>query len=387
MKKIAIDARFLTRKQRGMPAYVSKLCSMIPKQMPDVKFYLLINKTYEHNDNEENYNPRLEALSSIGNVVIQNIESDGEQLWELYKLPRFLRKARIDVLHMPTNRVCMLTSKKQITTVHDCMELKYIKKNHGIPKTGSLKKKFYHWRKQVYIKLNYRYGVARKANRIITVSHHSRESISDLLKVKASHITVCRHGMPDGYDANTRKPLALRNGVLMLGGESFQKNCEASVAAYAQLDESTRQTHKLTICGFTQQQDSLILRTIKRYGIEDDVELLGWVSTEKLASYFSSCRAFLFVSREEGFGFPLLQALHLGTPTVISDADVLTEVAGDTYPCAPVDCVNSMSELLRAYLNDDGLWKKISAQSIDASQRFSWNESIKTHIEVYRSLL
>jgi glycosyltransferase involved in cell wall biosynthesis len=370
-----------------MPAYVMKICSSIPALMPDVTFYFLINKAFEHNDDKENYTPSLETLSQFENVIFKNIDSEDERSWELFKLPQFLRAEKIDLLHMPTNRVCMLTTISQVTTVHDCMEWKYLERNHGTPPNSNLKARFYHWRKRLYAQLNYLYGVKYKAKYIITVSNYAKRSISSIFHVNSERITVCRHGLPDGFSDKEGAPLKDRNGILMLGGDSYQKNCKNAIKAYSMLPPEIRKRHKLTICGFHQNKNSPLLKAIESYGVSEDVIVHAWVSTEDLQSYFSNSRAFLFVSREEGFGFPLLQALHLGTPTVISNADVLREIAGETYPCAAAENPEQMSHLLKSYIEDDKLWESTSISSKEASRKFNWIDSINSHIQVYKNLL
>ena len=54
-KKVAIDARFVLRKQRGMPLYTFMLCKLIPKILYQHQFVLFINKGFEHNDSAEKY--------------------------------------------------------------------------------------------------------------------------------------------------------------------------------------------------------------------------------------------------------------------------------------------------------------------------------------------
>ena len=110
---------------------------------------------------------------------------------------------------------------------------------------------------------------------------------------------------------------------------------------------------------------------------------------ERSIPHFLVCRKrwFLFVSREEGFGFPLLQALHCGTPTVISKADVLREIAGETYPYAETENHQQMTSILSRYLTDDSYWHKISQKSLVAASPFTWEESIQSHIRAYRELI
>jgi hypothetical protein len=57
-KNIAIDARFLLRKQRGMPLYVYMLCRLLPRQMKENTFYIFINKGFENKELAQEYASR-----------------------------------------------------------------------------------------------------------------------------------------------------------------------------------------------------------------------------------------------------------------------------------------------------------------------------------------
>ena len=75
-KKVAIDARFVLRKQRGMPLYTFMLCKLIPKILYQHQFVLFINKGFEHNDSAEKYQVRLDEICKLDNVEIVNADAD-----------------------------------------------------------------------------------------------------------------------------------------------------------------------------------------------------------------------------------------------------------------------------------------------------------------------
>jgi glycosyltransferase involved in cell wall biosynthesis len=65
------------------------------------------------------------------------------------------------------------------------------------------------------------------------------------------------------------------------------------------------------------------------------IRFLGYVSDEQLAWLYAGARAFVFVSLDEGFGIPMLEALHFGAPVVASDIPVFREILGDRATFVP----------------------------------------------------
>tara|TARA_Y100000114_G_scaffold140471_1_gene145339 strand:- start:2462 stop:3637 length:1176 start_codon:yes stop_codon:yes gene_type:complete len=386
-KTIAIDGRFILRKQRGMPLYVTTLCTLLPASMLNYNFVVLINTKFEHNEEPELYLERLNKISLQQNVAVVNIEAEDEKSWEQKKLPKYLTKSNIDLIHMPANRACCFTSVKQVVTLHDCMEWKYLNKIHSALPNSSWREKFYVFRKKLYVKFNYMYGIKHRAEKIITVSNFSKNDIAKTLRIKRSRVEVCYHGIPLEFSRINTKQDSHREGVLLLGGDSYQKNCELSIRAWANLPNKVRTKNKLTILGFSGNDDSPIIKTIEEMGIKNEVEVKKWVSSDELAEQFTSSRVFLFPSREEGFGFPLLQAMNAGTPVLISDAAVLRELAGNDYPFVGADDVKGATQLLNRFLADQDFWTSSSKAGRDRAAMFNWENSIVEHKKVLESLL
>ena len=386
-KTIAIDGRFILRKQRGMPLYVTTLCTLLPSSMPNFHFVVLINTKFEHNEDPELYRERLNMISLQENVEVVDIEAEDEKNWEQKKLPKYLSKSNIDLIHMPANRACCFTSTKQVVTLHDCMEWKYLDKIHSASPDSSWREKFYVFRKKLYVKFNYLYGIKQRAEKLITVSNFSKDDIAKTLRIDHSNINVCYHGIPSEFSVMNFGQISQREGVLLLGGDSYQKNCELSIKAWASLPRNVRAKNKLTICGFSGNTDSPIIKTIEELGIKKEIELKKWVSSSELAELFASTKVFLFPSREEGFGFPLLQAMNAGTPVLISDAAVLRELAGKDYPFVGVDNLKGATQLLNRYLTDQDFWMISSKAGKEKASMFNWENSMLEHKKVFESLL
>ncbi|WP_278383752.1 glycosyltransferase family 4 protein [Alteromonas mediterranea] len=382
-KKVAIDARFVLRKQRGMPLYTFMLCKLIPKILYQHQFVLFINKGFEHNDSAEKYQVRLDEICKLDNVEIVNADAEDEISWEQLILPKLLKTHKVDLLHMPGNRVCLFTRVKQITTTHDLMEWHSLK-IFRYYKNRSLKENFYFFRQKAYLWAVYRLGLSF-SDHVLTISQYSKRDITQSfpkLKNKSSYVY---HGIPRGF----KPPLnnTSKQGVLMLGGDSHQKNPENMLKAWAQLPKELKKAHPLTILGFVGGEDSIISKTIRALEIENDIVIKGWVTEDELIQAMQTSKVFVFASREEGFGFPLVQSMASGTPVVTSEADVLIEIGQDAICSAKAEDFLALSSAVRSLLTDDKLYNEKVQKGLTISSKFTWEHTAEHIASTYLTLL
>ena len=68
---------------------------------------------------------------------------------------------------------------------------------------------------------------------------------------------------------------------------------------------------------------------IKKYGIENDVVITGYVSDNVLANLYRYCYAYVYTTWYEGFGLPVLEAMNFAKPIIASNVTSVPEVAGE----------------------------------------------------------
>ena len=380
--RIGVDARFVLRPLRGMPQYVYMLCQCLPKVMPNVDFYFFINRQFEYNDEISNYEQRLNHFSQIPNVTLVNIDAETEMLWEQWLLPTQLKKYKINLLHMPGNRVCLLSRVKQITTTHDLIEWHSLKIFHYY-KERSVKENFYIFRMKIYMWAVYRLGLTI-SDHILTISKYSERDITNTFPAFKSKVSHVYHGIPNGFKPPSTT--VAKQGVLMLGGDSHQKNAENMLKAWGQLSGELKKRHPLTILGFVGGEDSIIAKTMRALDIGNDIVIKGWVTEDELIQQMQTTKVFMFASREEGFGFPLVQSMAVGTPVVTSEADVLKEIGQDAVCSADAEDFIALSANLAALLTDDALYKQKVAKGIALASQFTWENTTKHIASTYFNL-
>jgi glycosyltransferase involved in cell wall biosynthesis len=126
--------------------------------------------------------------------------------------------------------------------------------------------------------------------------------------------------------------------------------------------------------------DVSIADIVTREGLpEGRVRSLGFVSDAQLAVLLQRASVFVFPSLAEGFGLPVVEALSLGTPTVISDTPALVEVAADAAGVGarddPAGYPERLARAMFQVVNDVELSTRLGVVGLDRSHAFSWTDS------------
>lgn len=123
---------------------------------------------------------------------------------------------------------------------------------------------------------------------------------------------------------------------------------------------------------------------------EDRVRTFGFVTDEDLALLLSRATVFVFPSRAEGFGLPLLEAMSLGAPVVHSSAPALVEVAGDAGLVVDLADEAGYPERLAAAIalvvNDRELATTLRLRGRDRSRAYSWRDSAERVWQLHADL-
>ncbi len=118
-----------------------------------------------------------------------------------------------------------------------------------------------------------------------------------------------------------------------------------------------------------------------------DVTVLGHMERERLVELMHGAEALLFPSHYEGFGFPPLEAMSLGVPTVVSDRGSLPEVVGDASLVVDIDRPGRMAEAIHRLRTEEALVKELREKGDARWRRFTWEECARGTVAVYEGLV
>ncbi|NQX28604.1 glycosyltransferase family 4 protein [Microbacteriaceae bacterium VKM Ac-2854] len=108
-------------------------------------------------------------------------------------------------------------------------------------------------------------------------------------------------------------------------------------------------------------------------------------SDEEYHAVLARATALVTASRDEGFGIPLVEAMALGTPVVVSDIPIFREIGGAAASYAPATSAKGFAAAVRA-LEVSRVWRDRSAASRAQAAQFSWTASAEVLAELLRGL-
>ena len=118
-------------------------------------------------------------------------------------------------------------------------------------------------------------------------------------------------------------------------------------------------------------------------GIEGQVAQ-GFVPDDEIPSVFAHALVFVYPSRYEGFGIPILDAFAAGCPVILANASCFPEVAGDAALYVDLDDPASLRDQLSLLLHDASLRDRLAAQSRSRLEGFSWSRCAEETANIYR---
>lgn len=232
----------------------------------------------------------------------------------------------------------------------------------------------------------------KKAGYIAFISNFACDEYERLVQDKQHVTKVIVNGVkqPPEVCATSCRALEERHGQFLftLGGLK-RKNVHSLLSMLQKLllhDDNYQ--FKLLIAGDVKDKyKNELLAEAKDREILDRVVLLGPVSEQQKYQYMQACRAFVFPSLQEGFGLPIIEALHFGKPVFCSNKTSLPEVGGDqVYFWEDFDPDYMATVLLEGLADNDSAVESYTAERKQYARSFDWDENARQYVEYYESI-
>jgi len=183
---------------------------------------------------------------------------------------------------------------------------------------------------------------------VIAISESTKNDIVKYYKINPNKIRVThlayRNDMPVPSDVNEGEYL------LFVGNLQPRKNLSSIIDSIYLLKGNDNV--KLLVAGNIQDKNEYnkVLRKIKKYGIEDKIEFRGYVDDEELDTLYKNCKAVIYPSIYEGFGYNILEAFYYTKPLITSNTSSMPEIAKDAAifvdPNSAKSIANAMQEII-----------------------------------------
>jgi glycosyltransferase involved in cell wall biosynthesis len=224
--------------------------------------------------------------------------------------------------------------------------------------------------------------LARSRMHIVASCQNTADQLRDRWSIPLSRLTVLPLGLfplPEVPETCAEKSLPF---LLFVGTVEPRKNVSGLIRAYADSGLFAEHGIRLRLIGLKNGDDHPIMIQARA---TPGVDLAGFVSDGELAAAYRQCLAFVYPSFCEGFGLPLLEAMHRGCLCLSTNTGASPEVAGEAAlyvnPYDPADIVQGLRRLVALPDPDaDTLRKKAK----ERATHFTWKRFYDGLAEVLR---
>jgi|SRR5688572_4074860 len=305
--------------------------------------------------------------------------------------PLFLKRLRVDLYHIPLNRVPLCMIRPYVVTIHDMSRQVFAES--GFRNQLSL----YRSRRSLL-----------RAAKVIAVSEATRRDAEIVLGIPAAQIRRIYNALDPRFLSREFSERGSHNGdweqfrlntleryqvgypyILYAGNIRPQKNIPRLIEAFAVLrgelsSHPKYDSLRLIIIGDEISKYPDVRQTANKTRAGHAVRFLGYVPFDTLRAFYESAAVFAFPSLYEGFGLPPLEAMACGTPVVTSNVSSLPEVVGDAAVQVNPEKVFEIARALKNVLLDDALRATLIERGYRQAARFSWDDTAREVLDTYR---
>lgn len=364
MKRIGIDARLYY--QTGVGVYLRNLISEISQLDKENQYYLYLRPQDK------------EKLALPDNFIVRRTNATWHSCTEQWQFFWQLMSDNLDLIHFTYFSYPILYRRPYVATVHDVTPLLF--------KTGkaSTKNPLIYW-----IKHNvFSYVLKSQINNskyIITPTSAVKNQILSIYKnIKHDKITPIYEGINQELllckiDAKQQKSSLLQGKFMIYVGNFYpHKNVENLIKAFSIVKTQV----KLILIGPHDHFSSRILNLIKAKKQEDRIKLFDNATIQDLTFAYKNAVALIHPSRSEGFGLPIVEAMHFNLPIIASNIPVFKELLGNQYPSFNPNNIIEIADKISEFIKQDRQQIKYTNMF-----RFSFSEMAKKTLAIYKKVL
>lgn len=375
--KIAIEAQRIFRAHKhGMDFVVLEILKVIQKIDTENEYFVMVAPGEDR------------CLESSDNFHVLEFGSAFYPLWEQVQLPLKLREISPDILHCTSNTAPLIKcAGALVTTIHDVI---YLEKQSE--SNRSLYQKF----GRIYRRLIVPH-IAKRSDAIVTVSKFEKGRISHHFPTKSDSIEVIYNGYGkhfkeyDEWKSIVKKYSDSQSYFLFLGNTDPKKNVETTLKAYYKYLQTSTCKRELLIADLSGDEFERIITSNNIEQIREYVKLIGYVPNGDLPYLYNGAFLFLYTSKRESFGIPILEAFACATPVVTGNVSAMPEIAGEG--CETLTDTFSSSSIANKLIELEENPELYSQQVIYGRERakeFSWreaaNKTLKLYIDIYERI-
>jgi len=387
--KIAIDIRALQDKiHSGVQEYLLNLLEELLKidRKNQYVFFSIGRKALKHRN--------IQALiKEHSNANRKHLYFSNKALticWRFFNWPNLNKILKNpDIIFAPNlNILPKNILSKTIITFHDLSFKRF-------PEFFSLKSRL--WHKFIGIGL-----LAKKCRAIIAVSSPTKEDVKKFYGILDKKIKIIPLGKREELkiiisraknndnktlDIIKRKYRLSDKFILYLGTLEPRKNIIGIIRAYNLLRKNNKfNAYKLVLAGSRGWLFKKIFKEARESPYTQDIIFTGPILRNDRIYLYNLASLFIYPSFLEGFGLPPLEAMACGLPIITSNRSSLPSVVADAAITIDPYRIGDIAWAIEEILGDKNLYRELKKRSIARAEKFSWRETAKKTLDVFKKL-
>jgi glycosyltransferase involved in cell wall biosynthesis len=321
------------------------------------------------------------AEDSYGHII----EVFGRKIKRIIDHLRFVRRIprhyRIYHLLNPNLGILLLKHHPSVVTVHDLAPFIPMANRDMVTQSYGLDT-------PILIAMQINMMFVRCADRIISMSQHTKNDLISVLGVDSRRIKVIYPGIDRSLFGprdlkKARRDLHLplnKKIILHVGVDEPRKNIQTLIKAFYMVKKKFPRALLIRIGGMRRTTH----RLISSLGLENAI--LNYRKVVNIAPFYNVADLFVFPSYYEGFGFPLIEAMASGCPVIAGDTSSIPEVVGKAGIILPSSDVTLLNENISQTLTDQNMRSMMIKKGLERSLKFDWRVCAKQTLEIYETL-
>ena len=375
--RIGFDGKRAVQNFTGLGNYSRYIVDILCQFSPENEYVLYAPKKRE--------NKRLDKLTKQYQQLQLSYPTTSSwkklsSLWRVWGVTQQLEKEKIDIFHGLSNELPLnihQSEVKSIVTIHDLIFLRYPQYYHSIDR-------------KIY---TYKFRKAcENADKIIAISECTKRDIIEFFRIPADKIEVVYQGCDPSFihPVAEEKKREVRakyqlpdHYILNVGSIEERKNALSAVQALMMLPE---QIHLVIVGRHTEYTDK-VEHFIKENKLEERVHIISNVPFDDLPAFYQLAEIFVYPSRFEGFGIPIIEALYSGIPVVAATGSCLEEAGGPDSIYVHPDDIKGMADALKQIYTDPERKKNMIEKGHSFAKRFSEEKQAEEILNIYKKLM
>ena len=372
--RIGFDAKRAFYNSTGLGNYSRDSIRILSLLYPENDYFLYTPKAKE--------NKQISFLKNKKNILVRTpfsfVGNLFKKYWRNKNIIKDLVQDEIDIYHGLSHEIPLgieKTNIKSVVTIHDLIFIRY---PHLF---SSIDRKIYHKKFQ---------SACKRANKIIAISHQTKNDIIEFFGTDENKIEVVYQGCNNVFQSKISKKRIEEvckkynlpeKFILNVGTIEERKNLLTILKSIKELPKQ-----HLVVIGKGKEYKNKCLQYIREHNLQERVSFLSGIELEEIAAIYQKSETMIYPSVFEGFGIPILEALFSKTPVITSQGGCFSETGGeDSIYINPLS-VSDITSAITKITTDTNLRKTMIEEGYNYAQNFTDKKVAGNLQKIYTSL-